>query len=556
MADDSKQPETEAKRRPIADPRMKQSCPETDPVAQAAAYAGWAAGVALLVFLFWMAVSSKFGLGAEIALGVAVALALFWLKYHWVSVKMTCTGRGARIGANSTLFAVFVLGALVLVNVVSVRHHVRHDFTENQLFSLSQQTREVVKSLDAEVGIIAFLDQNSMAIEDRLDEYKMLSPKLTVQIFDPMTNPEKVREHNITMVGTIIVTSGDREEKVIGGDEEQLTSAILAVTSGKKTAIYFLTGHGEHSIEAGGGSGGLMALKANLENQQYECKSLTLTTEEQPKVPADCAVLVIAGPTEPIGQKEMTAIMAYADQKGKLLVALEPTGPDLSELLEAHGIRPLTGTVIDPQRAWYGAAQMPLVTEFGKHKVTENISGMAIALPTTRALEILDSEQPEEPQYPGAPPPPTKKGVALLETSPDAWLETATSGQVSQDPGELRGPLVMAAAVDEGGPQQTQYGMPPQDDDQNGLRMVVLGDSDMMTDEIANIGLKANIYFTLNAINWLTENDKLITIPPKDEMPRYMTMSAGQLKLVWAISVVIIPLLMLLAGAVVWWRRR
>ncbi len=181
---------------------------------------------------------------------------------------------------------------------------------------------------------------------------------------------------------------------------------------------------------------------------------------------------------------------------------------------------------------------------------------MALALPTTRALEILDSEQPEEPQYPGAPPPPTQKAVPLLETSPDAWLETATSGQVSRDPGELGGPLVMAAAVDEGGPQQTPYGMPPQDNDENGLRMVVLGDSDMMTDEIANIGLKANIYFTLNAMNWLTENEKLISIPPKDEMPRYMTMSAGQVKLLWAISVFIIPLLVLLSGAVVWWRRR
>ena len=556
MADDSKQPEPEHKRRPIADPRMVAVKQETSAVEQAAAYAGWAAGVVLLVFLFWMAVSSNFGLGPKIVLGVTVALTAFWLKYHWESVKATCGGRGTRIGTNSALFAVFVLGALVLVNVISVRHHARHDFTENQLFSLSQQTREVVSSLDAEVGVIAFLDQqSSMQIEDRLREYEMLSPKLTVQVFDPMTNPEKVREHDVTMAGTIIVTSGDREEKVIGGDEEQLTSAILAVTSGEKTAVYFLTGHGEHSIE-GGGAGGLMALKANLENQQYECKTLTLTTEAEPQVPADCAVLVIAGPIEPIGQKEMAAIMAYADQKGKLLVALEPTGPDLSELLQAHGIRPLSGTVIDPQRAWYGAAQMPLVTEFGRHAVTENIAGMALALPTTRALEVLESEQPEEPQYPGAPPPPTQKGVPLLETSPNAWLETATSGQVSQDPGELSGPLVMAAAVDEGGPQQTPYGMPPQDDDQDGLRMVVLGDSDMMTDEIANIGLKANIYFTLNTINWLTENDKLISIPPKDEMPRYMTMSAGQMKLVWAISVAIIPLLVLLSGALVWWRRR
>lgn len=560
MADESRQPETEERRRPMADPRMEQQPQQTDTVSVAAMYSGWAALVGFVVLLFWMAVSGKFGLGPQIILGVSVLLTVFWLKYHWSAVRTAARGRSARLGANSVVFVLFVLGILVMVNVIAARRlvNLRHDFTENQLFSLSDQTREVVRGLDKEVGMIAFLapagtQRYDRALDDRLREYEMLSPKLTLQTHDYQLDLDRVREYNVTSPNTVIVTSGDRKETVVGGGEEQLTSTILAVTSGEKMKVYFLTGHGENGLEAGQPRT-MATLKANLENQQFECKTLTLATEQEPKVPDDCAILVIAGPTEPIRDKEMQAIQAYAEQGGKLFVALEPTGPDLSALLEAHGVRPLAGTVIDPGNHYFGAAQMPMVASYGRHATTEPLQGMIMALPTTRAFEVLDA-QPEEPMYPGAEPPPSQQATPILETSADAWLETATSGMVSKDPGELGGPLVMAAVVDKG-QQPNPYGMPEPEMDTEGLRMVVVGDADMMTDDVLNLGLQANIYFVLNAINWLVENEKLISIPPKDEMPRYMTMSNTQVKLVWALTAVVVPLLVLLAGGVVWWRRR
>ena len=556
MSDKSKQPETEERRRPIADPRLHMVREEVPAARQAAAWSGWAAGLALVVMLFWMAIASKFGLGPKIVLAAAVVLGAFWLRYHLDTLRTIATGRGARLGTNSALFAVFVLGVLILINVIGARHHLRKDLTENKLFSLSDQTRQVVSKLDKDVGMIAFVQPGKDSkVDDLLREYSLLSPKLKVEKYDPMTNPEKVRQYEITMSPTIVVTSGERKETVVGGDEQQLTSAILSVTKGEKTKIYFLIGHGEDSPDDSGARA-LQALKANLENQQYECRTLALATQQEPMVPADCAVLVIAGPTQPIPDKEMRAIEDYANQSGKLLVALEPSGPDLSALLEPHGVRPLKGTVIDPSHGWFGATHIPMVTQYEQHGITAPMSGVAVALPTTRALEVLQEEQPEEPPYPGAPPPPTQKAQPLLESSADAWLETATSGVAQKEPGELSGPLVMAAAVDEGQQPPNPYGMPEEQPSENALRMVVLGDADMMTDEVANIGLQGNIYFVLNAINWLTENEKLISIPPKQDAPRYMTMSSGQLKLVWALTVFIVPLLILVAGTVVWWRRR
>ena len=205
----------------------------------------------------------------------------------------------------------------------------------------------------------------------------MLGPGLKLEIYDPVTDRAKVEEHNVMSTDTLIVKSGDRDERVIGGGEEQITSAILAVSSGEKTRIYFLTGHGERGI-TDPGPRGLSAVKSRLENQQYEVQELNLVTQPEPQVPADCAVLVIAGPTEPIRDRELAALEAYAGQGGNLFVALEPAGPDLTSLLGPYGIRPLAGTVYDREWGFYGAGEFPVIADYADHQITEQLAQIAV----------------------------------------------------------------------------------------------------------------------------------------------------------------------------------
>ncbi len=86
--------------------------------------------------------------------------------------------------------------------------------------------------------------------------------------------------------------------------------------------------------------------------------------------------------------------------------------------------------------------------------------------------------------------------------------------------------------------------------------MVVVGDADMMTDEFISLGLRGNAYFVLNSINWLVANEKLISIPPKDNTPNFLTMNERQQKIVWVLVVGVMPLLVGVCGVIVWWRRR
>jgi len=563
MADETGQQDTTRGRRPMTDPRLQAKGPALSPLQIAALWAGYAAAALLLVLVFWLAIDSSFTLWQKILAGLVIALGVFWGVVHHEALTGAARTRGVRLGANSIIFVFFVLGIIVLLNVFSARHHARTDITEEQLYSLSEQTRAIVTELEQDLEVVAFLSDRdpitgqpnpgTAQLRDRLREYEMLSPRLTVEMYDPILDREQAKEYNIRSTSNVlIIKSGEQEEKIYGGDEEQLTSAILAVTTGQKARICFLTGHGELSIEDTQGTG-LATIKASLEDQQYQVEELNLATEEKPTIPGDCAVLVIAGPTEGIRPEEMDAIVSYAGQGGNLLVGLEPSGPKMPELLGTYGIDVAEGSVRDRNAGYLGAAEIPMVQVAGQHRIVESLQRVPIALPTPSALEIIDPAM-QDPMAPGMPPQP-QQALSILETSPQAWLEQTGSESPGRDAGERGGPFTLAAIVDPG-QQQPNPMMPTPPEATQGPRMVVLGDAEMMTDQFINLGLTGNAYLVLNSVNWLMENEKLITIPPKDTLPRFLTLTAGQKRFVWALVVGIIPLVIGLAGFIVWWRRR
>ncbi len=564
MPDETGQQETTQGRRPMVDPRLQREREALSPLQIAALVAGYAAAALLLVLVFWLAINSSFILWQKILLGVTIALAVFWGVVHHTALTGAARARGVRLGANSAIFAVFVLGIFVLVNVVSTRHHWRKDITEEQLFSLSEQTRAVVEELDTDLQIVAFLNDRdpltgqpnpgTAQLRDRLREYGMLSPRVAVETYDPLLDREEAAEYNVqaSTSNILVVKSGERQETIYGGDEEQLTSAILAVTSGEKARICFLTGHGELSIEDTQGAG-VGTIKRTLEDQQYQVDELNLATEEKPTIPGDCAVLVIAGPTEAIRKDEMDAIVTYAGQGGNLLVGIEAGGPDLAELLGQWGIEARDGSIRDKDAGYLGATDIPMVHVAGAHRIIESLQRVPIALVTPRALEILDTGM-EDPMSPGMPP--QQMAQPLLEAYPTGWIEQVGSESAGRDAGEAAGPFTVAAVVDGAQQQQQPNPMMPMPEEPTGPRMVVLGDAEMMADQFISLGLTGNAYFVLNSVNWLMENEKLISIPPKTDLPRFLTMSAGQKRLVWAIVVGIVPVIIILVGFTVWWRRR
>lgn len=549
------------------DPRLRKP-EEAGIVALLGVIAALVGAFALIAGLLWWLVTKTFGVGPKVLVIVAAACLIYALVVNFKAIAASFRQRRIVSGTNTLAFAALILGSLVLLNYISVRHRFfRYDATKNKMYSLSDQTIKVAKSLNQDVEMIAFVSPEhyeQRVIRDRLGEYDAASPRVKVEFYDPMTRVDKVNEFNVSTDGTIVVKSGDKKEDVMGGDEERLTSAILAVTTGEKTKIYFLTGHAEFDpTEYGQDS--VSTIKRGLESQQYAVETLSLMGKKSPTVPQDCAALVIAGAQHPLQDKEMAAIKKYTDQGGKLFIALanKPDAPDFAEVLTPRGVTPLKGKIMDPNAQHNaGAPSLPAVLKPESHEITKRLQG--IVLPMARGLEIEEEMEPP-PSYPGAPPPPpSKKAAELLKTSSEAWLDKPGEDGVGngvKDGEEQAGPLVMAAAIDETKKEKppTPPGMPPEPEEEEptGARIVVVADAEFMTDRLIEVNrLWANAALALSGINWLVSNEKLISIPPKEEDVPYLTMVGAQKAISAVIALFVVPGLVIFAAGLVWWRRR
>ena len=60
----------------------------------------------------------------------------------------------------------------------------------------------------------------------------------------------------------------------------------------------------------------------------------------------------------------------------------------------------------------------------------------------------------------------------------------------------------------------------------------------------------------MNMMNWLSSDEDLISIRPKEPEDRRLTLTSRQMKTVFYTSVIFLPLIALASGIGVWWRRR
>lgn len=539
---------------------------EDSPLAFYGRLAGWAGSVLLLAVLFWAGIKHALVMPIKVVGILALVCLAFWIYTNLHALVLTMKKRGVQAALGSSLFIVLVLGILVLVNYIAGRHHIlRYDVTKTKQYTLSDATKNVIKGLKEPVTITAFISDDYYSADNLrrlLDEYGYVSPQVKVVKYDFKTALDKVQEYGATYDGTMYVESGKdnakKKEEIRGGSEEQITSAILAVSTGEKTRICFLEGHGEAKLMGGAeDKRSLTNIKTILENQQYRCDTLNLFTQAQPQVPGDCKLLVIAGPQGPVSTREVDAIKRYVDQGGNLFLMLEPASAlSFTALLQGHGVKPLGGTVSDKGNSAEGRPQI-LVAFQQPHDTTKGLD--YVVMPLSTPLEVENAEPP--PAMPGAPPPPPQKAQPLWKTG-DSAVDIGAAGGTT-----LKGPFTMAAAVDES-PQKPEQmpGMPEQpqpEDNQRRARLIVVGDSDFATDQTLQlvggpmtIAGRSNLSFTVMAINWLVKNEKLVAVPPKEQAEQPFSATDGQRRFAWSLTLGIVPLLIIIWGTAVWWLRR
>lgn len=464
-------------------------------------------------------------------------------------------GRRAREASASVGYTLTVLAVVVLVNFLAGRHHKRIDLTENQAFSLSEQTIKVLTALERDVTVTSFsreTDPTYQKLKDLLEEYSYRTRRLQVRFIDPDRNPGEVKRYNVTEAGTVILESGKSEARITTTDEEALTNALVKVTSDRERVIYFVSGHGEHDV-GNSERDGLSLLKGVMEKQNYQVKPLVLSQG----VPADASAVVIAGAEKPYLETEVKMISDYVDGGGRLLLMQDPgTDPGFGPLLAGFGATVRRDVVIDKVSQLFGGdALSPLVAPDAydrSHAITRTFEYQTV-YPLASSLDVKEQA------------PPGVTAVKLAHTSELSWGEIGEqeiqSGRIQLNEGvDTRGPVTIAAAFERKSPDATAPETTAPDDGtastptEKASRLVLFGDADFASNNYFNAGGNGDL--ALNSIAWLVEQGELISIRPKTSSPSIAILSPAQVFYYFWTIVAVAPLGIAAAGVAIWWRRK
>ena len=442
--------------------------------------------------------------------------------------------RSSQLGTNTTILSVVVIAILVIVNFVGFRHHKRFDLTTEKLYTLSDQTKQVVGGLQKDVTIVRFDKSPNAALDDQMAEYTSLSRHLKFQNIDPQQKPEVAQQYGATRMGDVILASGPRKEHLETGatSEEDITGAIIKVTQDKVKTVCFVTGHGEKSL-TDDGENGYSHLDAGLKKENYLTKTLNLVSENG--VASDCSVVVIAGPTQQFFPQEAEMLDKYLASTGKGLILVDPqTDPKLGEIFQAWNTNVGDNVVIDASgmgRLLGAGPAIPLVTTFGQSPITRNFTNVMVFFPLARTVSTADKSK-TDPQI-----------VELLKTSPQSF----TVPNLKQGQNELTfnpktaGPLSLGVAASrkaEGGE----------------ARLVVIGNSTFAANPY--VGLQKNGDLFYNTIDWLAQDENLISIRPKSQTNRRVTLTEGQASALRWLDLFFLPGIVIFSGVYIWWKRR
>jgi ABC-type uncharacterized transport system involved in gliding motility auxiliary subunit len=462
------------------------------------------------------------------------------LVLNAAGVKAFFTGRSGKLGTNTAVLVIAVIGILGIVNFLGYRHHKRFDLTAEGLYSLSDQTRKIVANLPKDVKVIKFDKREDPTLRDLMAEYKGAGRRISYEFVDPESKPEIAKQYKVTAFGETIVAAGDRQEKLESGKtgEQDITNAILKVTREKLKTICFTEGHGEKAM-SGTEADGYGAVEKGLKNENYETKSINLISSNQ--VPAECAVLVVAGPKKALFPQEAAMVGKYLDEGGKAFLMLDPetdlshpvADPGFGDVLKAWGIQLGNDTVIDTSgvgRLFGMGAAAPLVGNYGSHAITKDMTRTATFFPFVRSV---------------------KSGEAASGVSATELLKTTGNSYAVS---ELKGTEVkIDESKDKKGPISLGVAASKRVGDKE-ARLVVIGDSDFAAN--GYVGRSANGDLFLNAVNWLAQEEDLIAIRPKSTTSRSVTMSESQQRIFFWFAVALLPLLVMGTGTYVWWKRR
>ncbi|MEJ2053159.1 MAG: GldG family protein [Calditrichaceae bacterium] len=491
------------------------------------------------------------GVGLVLTIGTLIwySITRLWEIYHWILIVLGAAGigyfifvyiknrkaefssRSLKQGSNVLVQVIVFVAIVAMIAFITTRRHYRADLTKNNLYSLSDQTDKVVSGLKKDVDIKAFFKSSDQNVAtDLLDEYAYRSDKLKYELIDPDEEPAIRKKYGITSYNSLVVESGAKKEMITDMNETNLTNAIIKVTREQDKVIYFSTGHGERLVSDKSAEGLSTAADA-IKNENHLVREINLAV--QGSIPDSCTVLVIASPTTDFFPTELDTIKSFLDNGGKALIMFDPDrGGNLHNFVQNYKVTVGNDMIIEPSaisQLFGGGPAVPIVQNYDKnHAITKDFGVMTF-------FPYASSVTPEQ----------DKGGyniTTLLKTGKNSWAETDYStGKVGFDENQdTPGPVGIDVIVEKDVPAGK-------------MALDIFGDSDFATNAYFKQQGNGNLF--LNTINYLAEEEDLISIRPKQVDDSRLTLTQADVSTLFYLVVITIPLLVVILGVVIFFRR-
>ncbi|HZH98014.1 MAG TPA: GldG family protein [Fimbriimonadaceae bacterium] len=482
-----------------------------------------------------------------------------------------------QIGLNVLIQLAIVAGLVVMVNYLAYNHFKRWDFSRNQKYVLSDQTKQLLANLKKPVTAVIFFNPGMEITADvmaLLREYEYAAKKkLTTEIVDPYRNFSRARElqakYKFGANENVLILDYDGRSKFVNAQdmaevdssgamfgqppqvkafkgEQAITSALLEIAEEKQNKIYVLAGHGEPELTSAGAGGDtprLSAFSTYVERQNIKAEPLNLSNVD--KVPDDARLILITGPQYDLSEREIGLLRDYWQNNGRLLILLDASRPTprLAAFLAENGIRPQGDRVLRTVRV--GPQTVGILREVtavvkGGSEATKRLEGIGMQFMGTTQSIFIDAAATKAAQITATP---------WIEAAEGFWGETDSASAEGSGPffdpkKDNASPLAIAVGAEKGALSGVKV---------DTGRLVLVGNAEFLKDEALT---ESGLDFALGSINWLLNREDLIAVAPKERKTFTLNLSEEQIGNIALMVMGGIPAMVALLGFVQWWQRR
>lgn len=467
--------------------------------------------------------------------------------------RYSVSGKGIRLGAYSTLGIAAAAAVTVLVNLglnYVPDRYTSFDVTANKLYTLTEDTKTMIGSLEEDVTIYVLADESSKDedLDKTLQQIKGLSKHVKVTYIDPLANPKFYYNYaDVEPVDNSLIVEGPKGSTVVsyndiyqyemdyvsyqytltGYDGEgQIASAVAKVTLEELPKFYLIMGHEELAFEE------TFLSTLTKENITYEDLNLNAVDE----IPEDAQGIILNAPAGDYSEEDVEKIIRYLDGGGNALLLPTWTDTDMTnfeQILGYYGVSLVDGMIVEEDRDHYYQIPYWLLPDVEDDSVTKRVSGGSVFVPYARGLEYDDAA--EEIRY-----------SPFLTTSERAFSKQDVLGNEDYSRGadDLEGPFVIGLGAEKG------------TEDGTVSKAVIVASEQIFTSAADKVVPGYNMKLFGSIISSLAEHESSMSVPVKYFDIGYLAFNARMVYLVGFVSIIVLPLGCLIVGLVIWLRRR